>query len=676
MDARKKSKRRTYSEDDMKKAIAAAKMQNYSVKKAAITFKVPRSTLILRLKGWKNRKPSINKSAGRQVDLSPEVETNLACKIKTMANWGFGLSRKEILLMVGSYVKNNNIKTRFKGGIPGKDWFVGFCRRHRLSCKKPVKRQTVRTEQTTPEIIYGFFDLYEDTVKQLGLTDKPSQIFNLDETSLCSDPSNTKVVSEKNRAVFRNTQGTGRTNTSILFCISANGEKLPPFILYHAKHLWDIWMPEEAYPNTGYAATPSGWMTEASFLSWFKNHFLKHCPQERPLLLVFDGHSSHVSVDLIETAIKENITLLRLPPHTTHLLQPLDSITFGVLKKKFDEELTIWQRENYGRALSKAQFSIMVGKIWMEFSQTLLKKSFQTTGLYNEMKPENPIDRTVIKESAFKPAELQLYTEKQTQTNSELTSTENDIPVVGNSATEVSIPSTNGASNLPSSISDADLSSQDPVASTSSQKDVPSPLTFESLLLQKIARHRDVTVNRRKRISNTAFANVLTREEYVEELKKSKERAKNKPSRKQDPVQSDSDTDSKVESDLDRMLNNSDSDDTQTLQDFVEAEQESLNCDIETPKELKVGGWILVDYKTINQKHVKRYVGRVLKINASEDQLLVKYLRKKTKFFIWPQSDDIDSVPPTSVHMLLPEPKEGRRNQFTFPIQFDGLNVY
>lgn len=87
--------------------------------------------------------------------------------------------------------------------------------------KKSIKRPIIRTEQTMPEIIYGFYDLYESKLKELGLLDKPSQIFNLYETSLCSDPSNTKVVSATNQPVFRQTAGTGRTNTSILFTISA-----------------------------------------------------------------------------------------------------------------------------------------------------------------------------------------------------------------------------------------------------------------------------------------------------------------------------------------------------------------------------------------------------------------------------------------------------------------------
>ena len=72
-------------------------------------------------------------------------------------------------------------------------------------------------------------------------------------------------------------------------------------------------------------------MTEEAFYTWFKNIFLKNCPAERPLLVTVDGHETHTSIPVIDLAISGNITLLTLPPHTTHVLQPLDNITFNEL---------------------------------------------------------------------------------------------------------------------------------------------------------------------------------------------------------------------------------------------------------------------------------------------------------------------------------------------------------
>lgn len=48
-----------------------------------------------------------------------------------------GLSRAEIVDMVQLYVQMKEIKTRFKNSRPGKEWFLKFCERNRLSLKKP-----------------------------------------------------------------------------------------------------------------------------------------------------------------------------------------------------------------------------------------------------------------------------------------------------------------------------------------------------------------------------------------------------------------------------------------------------------------------------------------------------------------------------------------------------------
>ena len=49
--------------------------------------------------------------------------------------------------------------------------------------------------------------------------------------------------------------------------------------------------------------------------------------------MILDGHNSHVNGEFIAQAYLNNILLLRLPPHTSHLLQPLDVGLFGPLKK-------------------------------------------------------------------------------------------------------------------------------------------------------------------------------------------------------------------------------------------------------------------------------------------------------------------------------------------------------
>ena len=69
--------------------------------------------------------------------------------------------------------------------------------------------------------------------------------------------------------------------------------------------------------------------------------FLTHAPPIRPLLLLMDGHSSHYQPAVIRRAAEEGVILFTLPPHTSHLTQPLYKGCFGPLKKHWQKEC--WQ---------------------------------------------------------------------------------------------------------------------------------------------------------------------------------------------------------------------------------------------------------------------------------------------------------------------------------------------
>ena len=69
--------------------------------------------------------------------------------------------------------------------------------------------------------------------------------------------------------------------------------------------------------------TDNGWNNQATFVEWFK-FFLANIPSVRPILIIEDGHWSHMSMEVIELARANDVHLLCLPAHCTHILQPLD----------------------------------------------------------------------------------------------------------------------------------------------------------------------------------------------------------------------------------------------------------------------------------------------------------------------------------------------------------------
>ena len=126
-----KTKVKKYSEEDLEKAIYEVKELKAGVRAIAAKYNIDKSLLSRRV---------LNKctgTQGRKTALSERDEQNLASNLKIMAKWGFPLSRDEVLSAVQEYVEINGIKTPFKNGKPGHDWFKAFRARNNLTLKKP-----------------------------------------------------------------------------------------------------------------------------------------------------------------------------------------------------------------------------------------------------------------------------------------------------------------------------------------------------------------------------------------------------------------------------------------------------------------------------------------------------------------------------------------------------------
>jgi len=110
----------------------------------------------------------------------------------------------------------------------------------------------------------------------------------------------------------------------------------PPLYIFKGKNIVSSWLPKDPPAGWLFAANASGWTNNLHGMHWIR-HFdtqtksLLSSPDEYRLLLC-DGHDSHVSAALVGYTIQHRIILVLLPPHSSHLLQPLDVGIFGPLK--------------------------------------------------------------------------------------------------------------------------------------------------------------------------------------------------------------------------------------------------------------------------------------------------------------------------------------------------------
>jgi len=74
-----------------------------------------------------------------------------------------------------------------------------------------------------------------------------------------------------------------------------------------------------------------------------------------------------VDLKLIDTIIKNNVTIMLLPPNSSNLLQPLDLAVFKSIKNEWDKILCSRYRNHQGQKLPKSELSKIICNIWTKF---------------------------------------------------------------------------------------------------------------------------------------------------------------------------------------------------------------------------------------------------------------------------------------------------------------------
>ncbi|CAG2211447.1 unnamed protein product [Mytilus edulis] len=320
-----------YSPERLKRAINAVKNGNSSYK-AAKEFNIHTSVIRRNLRNGNTNFPT-------RV-LNNEEQQSLVTYIEYCYQRNFPLTRKMIKMFVRQIMKKMGREIPNQKG-PSNKWYRSFLKRHKdLSMKKPQIIDGGRQRMANLTVMKEHFDLLEETLKRLCIFDKGQFIFNMDETGFGKSTVIDKVCTPKSSHSYTKMVTTSQHTTAVV-CTSADGNVLPTMVIY-----------EKSFPSGAYrrgipeawlfARSPNGYVDSELFIQWFKEIFLNstsHLSQHN-ILLTMDNHESHLSIELIDLAIARNVDLFCLPPHTTHILQPLDVGCFKPLKKEFAQVLS------------------------------------------------------------------------------------------------------------------------------------------------------------------------------------------------------------------------------------------------------------------------------------------------------------------------------------------------
>lgn len=94
-----------------------------------------------------------------------------------------------------------------------------------------------------------------------------------------------------------------------------------------------------------------------------------------------DGHGSHLTLEVIEYCLANDIHLMCFPAHLTHMIQPLDVGIFGPIQRAYDKQAREWIKNPANGRMSLASFFLLYHQARETVRNNMVASSFRGTGL-------------------------------------------------------------------------------------------------------------------------------------------------------------------------------------------------------------------------------------------------------------------------------------------------------
>ncbi len=223
--------RKQWSDASMLAAMEAVSNGTMSINKAALLHGVPKTTLKDRLSG----RVVHGTNPGPTKYLDEEEERALADHLVVAARAGYGKTRRQVKAIVENVAREKDV-LRSCHVLDG--WWRRFLERQlQLSLRKGDPTAHIRMNAVTREVIEGYYDLLEETLREHNLTNSPAQIYNMDKSGVPLDHRPPNVVAKRGQKKVRYRVAGKKEQITVLGCANTVGQALPPMVNFEGKYL-------------------------------------------------------------------------------------------------------------------------------------------------------------------------------------------------------------------------------------------------------------------------------------------------------------------------------------------------------------------------------------------------------------------------------------------------------
>jgi hypothetical protein len=351
--------------------------------------------LLRAYKGGNNRstRPSTNRKLTEEQDLALERFLDAVDDI------GFGIHAGLVAQQANALLAESHTGSDPPPTV-GKRWPARWLKAHPKFVRVKAKPlEIARKLAQSPEGIQAWFMKVQAKIEELGVL--PEDMWNMDECGVRVGVSKSQYVYTKHGKQILIPHANNREQISLVECCSADGRVIDPMLIIKASTIFEHWI-VDLPPKYLIHTSDSGYSNDQTSLDWIK-HFDRMTENQTKgvwRLLFLDGYGSHYTKEFCEYAESKKIQLIGLPPHTTHLLQPLDVGCFQPLKWYHGRTLDYASRTG-ARDINKTDFLAVIDEVRREtFKKGTIKSGWRRTGLYpfnpgrivDELKPQEIVN--------------------------------------------------------------------------------------------------------------------------------------------------------------------------------------------------------------------------------------------------------------------------------------------
>ncbi|KAB2111081.1 hypothetical protein AG0111_0g1524 [Alternaria gaisen] len=377
-------------------AISQGQIQSY--RGAARTYEVSRTTLKRRRAGVPAR-PDCQPNSRKLTQREEEV---IVRHILDLDARGFAPTYAAVRDMADKLLAARG------AGQVGVHWPRNFVKRtdSLTTCfNRPYDRQRALCED--PALIRSWFELVEETKTKYGICDE--DVYNFDEAGFMMGKITTQLVvtGSERRGRPKAIQPGNREWVTLIAAINAAGWTIPPFLIFAGQYHLSAWYEEDIPRDWAIAVSDNGWTNNELGVAWLK-HFNAHTKTRvvgARRLLVLDGHESHHSLEFQELCKENNIYTLCMPPHSSHLLQPLDVGCFSPLKRAYSREVESLIRHHINHVTKLEFLPAFKAAFDRAFTPANIHSAFRGAGLV-PLKPDAVLSKLDVQLRTPTPAAL------------------------------------------------------------------------------------------------------------------------------------------------------------------------------------------------------------------------------------------------------------------------------